>query len=157
MNEIEISTYLPDWLRSHFKDSDLLIEREVCLNLGVEKKQFRIDLIAVQSKSNVIHAFEIKSKLNISSINSLIWQIDSMYGNYKWLVITQEFESIDIIQQLKAKGLGLLVYHTLKRTFQIAVQPNYIDGNLLKYYPSISEKWINKLSHGSNSRSKKKN
>ena len=157
MNEIEIQKRLPKWLRKHFKDSDLLIEAEVSLKLGAETKQFRIDLIAVQSKSNVIHAFEIKSRLNITSLNSVMWQIDSLYGNYKWLVIPQEFKSMEIIKKLREKGLGLLIYIPSENTFKIEAQPNYIDGNLIKYYPSINEKWINKISHGSNFRSKKKN
>jgi hypothetical protein len=157
MTDIELVNLLPIWLKNHFKDSELLIERDVCLDLGDESPRFRIDLIAVQSKSNVIHAFEIKSKINNELLNSIIWQIDSLYSNYKWLVISQEFKSDDLTKQLKAKGLGLLIYKPHEKTFHVEAQPNYIDGNLINYYPTINEKWLNKVSHGSNFRSKKKN
>jgi len=143
MNEIEIQRKLSLWLKNHFKNSDLLIDKEVRLKLGSETGQFRVDLIAVQSKSNVLHAFEIKSRINPSSINSTIWQIDSLYGNYKWLVVPEKFTSIEILNRIKEKGFGLLVFSSSERNFKIRVQPRYIDGNFMKYYPTVKEKWNN--------------
>ncbi len=144
MNEIEIQRKLSLWLKNHFKSSDLLIDKEVRLKLSSELSNFRVDLVAVQSKSNVIHAFEIKSRLNPSSINSAVWQIESIYGNYKWLVVTESFTSTEILNRLKEKGFGLLVFSSSKRDFKVQVQPSYIDGNFMRYYPTVKEKWNNK-------------
>jgi len=157
MEEIEITNKLSNWLEIHFKNSDLLIEKDVSPKLGSNTEQFRTDLVAVQSKSNVIHAFEIKCAFNLSNLNSLIWQIETLYGNYKWLVITEEYKIKKLVQNLKEKGLGLLIYIAKDDTFIIDVQPNYIDGNLMKFYPTINEKWKNKHSHASSSRPNKKN
>lgn len=157
MKEIEIINKLSKWLESHFKTSDLLIESEVKLKLDDDMPNYRTDLVVIQSKSNVIHAFEIKKYVNESSFNSAIWQADSLYGNYKWLVLSNEnFEKIPK-KILKEKGIGLIVYSSSKDTFKIELQPNYIDGNILKYYPLLEKKWYKIIRHGSNSRTKKKN
>lgn len=157
MNELELIERLKKWLESHFKESDLVLDQEVLLHLGGQAQKFRVDLLAIQSKSNVMHAFELKSKLNLTSINSAIWQVDSLYGNYKWLAIG-DINKIEpqIKSLIKDKGIGLIVYDSKNDSFEIEIQPKYIDGNFLEYYPSIREKWYNRLENGSNSRSKKK-
>ena len=158
MNEIELLERLKTWLESHFNESDLVLDQEVLLYLGDQAQKFRVDLLAIQSKSNVIHAFELKSKRNLTSLISAIWQVDSLYGNYKWLVIGDLFELEPQIRSLiKEKGIGLISYDFTKDLFKIEIQPKYIDGNFLVYYPSLKAKWFNRLENGNNSRSKKKN
>ena len=113
---------------------------------------------SIQSKSNVLHSFELKSKINLNAINSLIWQVDTMYGNYKWLVILDiDTTKLSLKNQLKEKGIGFIIYDSKKNNFKIEIQPKYIDGNFIEFYPSLKEKWNKKSEYGSNSRSKEKN
>jgi len=158
MNETEFTEKFMNWLKSHYEDSDLVLEQESQLYLGGEKQKFRTDLVMIQSKSNVLHSFELKSKINLNAINSLIWQVDTMYGNYKWLVILDiDTNKLSLKNQLKEKGIGFVIYDSKKNNFKIEIQPKYIDGNFIEFYPSLKEKWNKKSEYGSNSRSKEKN
>ncbi len=161
MKEFEIENHLSNWLANHFSDSDLLIEKEAKVQLGSNFQQMLYtDLIAIQSKSNVLHTFEIKNKINPNLISSVIWQVDSMYGNYKWLVLNEDCKQFLPIESFKKKGLGLILFkekNTNKIDFEISLSAKYVDGNLLKYYPTVNEKWIKKVKNGCHTRSEKKN
>ena len=157
MNEIELIQKFKTWITSYFKESDLLLDEEVKLFLGREKQKFRTDLVLIQSKSNILHSFEVKNRINQTSFNTVLWQVESLYGNYKWLIIGELLEiNKEFKTQIKDKGIGLIYFRTELQDFIIEIQPKYIDGNFLHYYPSLKEKWNNKHKYGSNTRSKKK-
>ncbi len=158
MKEIELIQKLKVWIASYFSESDLEIDEEVKLFLGDEPQKIKTDLVVIQSKSNVLHSFEVKNSLNQSSFNSALWQVESLYGNYKWLVIGQPFKyNKEFKKLIRDKGIGVVYFRTEIQDFNIEIQPKYIDGNFLHFYPTLKEKWNNKLGHGSNTRSKKKN
>ena len=158
MTEIELIEKFILWFESHFKDSEIVFEKEVQLFLGSEPQKFRVDLVVIQSKSNVIHSIELKTKINLNILNSIVWQVDSLYGNYKWLVVGDLIpKDLSIKKLIKEKGIGLIFYNREKETFTIEIQPKYIDGNLLDYYPTLKQKWSNKQQYGSHNRSKEKN
>lgn len=158
MNEIELIQKLKTWITSYFKESDLQLDEDVKILLGQEPQKFRTDLVVIQSKSNVLHSFEVKNRLNQSSLIPAIWQVKSLYGNYKWLVIGEPLEiNKEFKKQIKDNGIGLVSFRPEIQDFKIEIQPNYIDGNFLHFYPTLKEKWNNKLGYGSNTRSKKKN
>lgn len=148
MREIEIIDKLSQWVKKHFEKSDLLIEKDVNIQLNDNIEQMRADLVVVQSKSNIIHTFEIKNKLSKNRVISAIWQVDSLYGNYKWLVVDLESKENISLEQLEEKGIGLIVFNSNNinnnKFFTIEVAAKYIDGNLMKYYPTIEEKWSKK-------------
>ena len=64
MKEIERIQKLKVWIASYFSESDLEIDEEVKLFLGDEPQKIKTDLVVIQSKSNVLHSFEVKNSLN---------------------------------------------------------------------------------------------
>ena len=156
MKENEIINSLSNWIKEYFKKSNLLVANEVSIQLGEEIQDMKTDLIAIQSKSNIIHAFEIKNKCHESNINSIVWQVDSLYGNYKWLVTDENSQNNIPLELFEKKGLGLIIFksnnlNTINLSkFEIILHAKYVDGNLLNYYPSLMETWNNqKKKHAS--------
>ena len=143
LKEQEIIKYLTDWLKDKFfEKSNSLIAHEV--KFVIADFNFRADLIAIQSKSNVIHGFEIKSKLKKENVLSAIWQTNSYYTNYKWLVILSNDKKLfsPSILSEKLQDIGLIVYDIEINKFSILKQAQYIDGNFLKFLPNLEEQWI---------------
>ena len=155
IKEVDIINHLSIWIKEYFKKSNLLVAREVSIQLGEEIQDMRTDLIAIQSKSNIIHAFEIKNKCRESNLNSIIWQVDSLYGNYKWLVTDEDSKNNIPLELFEKKGLGLIIFKSNNLNianvyeFEIIVNAKYVDGNLLNYYPSLIEAWNKKKKHAS--------
>ena len=143
LKEQEIIKYLTDWLKDKFFEKSIsLIAHEV--KFVIADFNFRADLIAIQSKSNVIHGFEIKSKLKKENVLSAIWQTNSYYTNYKWLVILSNDKKLfsPSILSEKLQDIGLIVYDIEINKFSILKQAQYIDGNFLKFLPNLEEQWI---------------
>lgn len=159
MKEFEIQKKLRTWLQKVFKDSDLLIREEAQVQLGETSSNMRTDLVLIQSKSNVLHAYEIKTRIKPDSFNSAFWQTNSMYGNYKWLVTSEESNRFIQLDKLKEKGIGLILFNesSNKLEFKTSLNAKYIDGNMLSYYPSLKEEWNKKEKHGGHPSPKKKN
>lgn len=159
MIEFEIQKKLKVWLEKLFKDSDLLIQEEVHVQLGEHRSNIRTDLVLIQSKSNVLHTYEIKKGLKSESFNSALWQTNSMYGNYKWLVTDNESKRYIQLDKLKEKGIGLILFNESSDKFEFSTTLNakYIDGNMLSYYPELKKKWNKKEKYGSHPSPKKKN
>ncbi|MCF6171160.1 MAG: hypothetical protein L3J66_09310 [Bacteroidales bacterium] len=159
MIESKIQIELKIWLEKLFKDSDLLIQDEVKVQLGEQLSNIRTDLVIIQSKSNVLHAYEIKNKLKPESFNSAFWQTNSMYGNYKWLVTNEKSSQYIQLEKLKDKGIGLILFNESlgKLEFKTKLKAKYIDGNMLNYYPELKKEWNKKEKHGSHPSPKKKN
>lgn len=158
MRETELIQKFKTWIHSYFQESELVFDEEVKLFLGNEPQKFRTDLVVIQSKSNVLHSFELKNRLANISFNSVLWQADSLYGNYKWLVFGDLIDlNPEQRNQVKEKGIGIIHFDQSQEKFSIKIKAKYIDGNFLDFYPTLKEKWNNKLEYGSNSRSKKKN
>ena len=139
----DIQDQLKYWLKNmFFEGSTTLIQSDVKFKLADFK--FSADLIAIQSKSNIIHGFEIKSRLLQEDILSAIWQTNSYYTNYKWLVIQmidkQLFESI--LSSEKLLGIGLITFDSVKGEFSVWRQAKYTDGNFLKFIPELEVQWL---------------
>jgi hypothetical protein len=143
MKENEIQNLLDKWLKDKFfKGSNTLIQSEV--KFKIADFHFSADLIAIQSKSNIIHGFEIKSRLNQDNILSAIWQTNSYYTNYKWLVIPENdkhFFDTSLFSE-KLLGIGLITFNTDKEDFSVLRQAKYTDGNFLKFLPELEEQWL---------------
>lgn len=146
MNENSLQKKLHSWLETKFLQStSYLIKEDV--NFKVEDFRFRADLIAIKSKSNVIHGFEIKNRIDQSNLISAISQVFSYYTNYKWLVINHSVISnisqMQIDNILKT-GIGIITYENNSEDFNIWIESKYIDGNFLKYIPDMKLDWENK-------------
>lgn len=159
MVEFEIQKKLKDWLEKQFKGSDLLFQVEAQVQLGEHKSNIRTDVVLIQSKSNVLHAYEIKNKLRPENFNSAFWQTNSMYGNYKWLVTNEDSCNYIQFEKLKDKGIGLILFNESSGSveFKTKLNAKYIDGNMLNYYPGLKEEWNKKEKYGSHPSPKKKN
>lgn len=146
MNENALQKKLHNWLETKFLQStSYLIKEDV--NFKVEDFRFRADLIAIKSKSNVIHGFEIKNRINQSDLISAISQVFSYYTNYKWLVVNNSvIENISQIQldNISKTGIGIITYENNSEDFNIWLESKYIDGNFLKYIPDMKLDWENK-------------
>jgi hypothetical protein len=146
MNEKTLQQKLHYWLETKFlKSTSHLIKEDV--NFKVEDFCFRADLIAIKSKSNVIHGFEIKNRINQSDIASAISQVFSYYTNYKWLVVNQSIiANVSQIQidNISKTGIGIITYKNNSDDFNILIESKYIDGNFLKYIPDMKLDWENK-------------
>lgn len=143
MKENEIQDLLGKWLKDKFfKGSTTLIKSEV--KFKIADFLFSADLIAIQSKSNIIHGFEIKSRLKQDNILSAIWQTNSYYTNYKWLVIQKSDKNLFDATLLSEKllGIGLITFDNDKEEFSVWQQAKYTDGNFLKFLPELEEQWL---------------
>jgi hypothetical protein len=147
-NDIEIKKKLKEWLSSYyFKKSTLLIKEEV--QFKVEDFRMIADIILIQSKSNVIHGFEIKTTLTQGNLNSALWQTYSYYTNYRWLVTlvgnVNELNESTLLQFNKL-GLGLITFNKNNQSFKVLKEAKYVDGNFLKFIPELENEWqtINK-------------
>lgn len=146
MNETIINNELQNWLkRSFMHDSSYLMKKEV--NFKLNDFKFRADLIAIQSKSNIIHGFEIKNNINQSNIQSTISQVYSYYTNYKWLVVQKDkiiYFDKSILEKISNFGIGIIVFENDAKEFKIWKESKYIDGNFLKFIPEMQSEWENK-------------
>jgi hypothetical protein len=144
-NEKEISKLLRIWLTKNIlKGATSLIKEDIQFKIA----DFKLvaDLIAIQSKSNIIHGFEIKQRINPENISSVFWRCSSFYTNYKWLVVPKnnwEFTfNGEIDMQLDSFGIGIILLDTLNKEFEIWRNAKYTDGNFLKFLPELEEQWI---------------
>lgn len=144
INETKIQLSLKNWLSEYFfKKTTLLVKEEV--SFKVDEFRMSADLIVIQSKSNVIHGFEIKSVLNSRNLQSSIWQTYSYYTNYKWLVIP--FQKVNLfnnslLEQIHKLGLGIITFDENGGNFKIWKDAKYIDGNFLKFLPELENEWV---------------
>jgi len=142
-NEIKIVRELDIWLKDKFfKGSKSLIKNEV--SFKISEFRFIADVIAIQSKSNVIHGFEVKSKLHRDKVLSAIWQTNSYYTNYKWLVINYNDKTLfnQTAFNEKLLGIGIIIYNEMTKDFIVWKQAKYVDGNFLKFLPDIEQQWL---------------
>jgi hypothetical protein len=143
INEKAIQFLLESWLKEKFfKSSKTLVRSEV--NFKIDDFNFIADIIAIQSRSNIIHGFEIKGHLKKENVLSAIWQTNSYYTNYKWLVIQSNdkmlFDGIDFNKQ--SLGIGVILFDREKQDFSVFRQAKYSDGNFLKFLPELEEQWL---------------
>ena len=80
---------------------------------------------------------------------SAIWQANSYYSNYRWLVIPINY--LNIIHNEKHNinniGVGIISFDCESESrFNIVKKADYKDGNFLKYWPSLNNEWTHKLS-----------
>jgi len=147
VKETHIVKELIQWLQNKYKESNLHIESEV----KSEFDEFSIssDLVAVQSKSNVLHAYEIKSYITEKTTQSIIWKLNSCYANYKWLVAPQD----SYLQLYRAKrelfkryGIGVITFDTIRPViaFKVKMKAKYHEGNFIEYWPSVKRSWRSK-------------
>lgn len=146
MNEILLQKRFHNWLETKFLQStSYLIKEDV--NFKVKDFHFRADIIAIKSKSNVIHGFEIKNRIDQSNLIAAISQVFSYYTNYKWLVVNQSVIknlSHKQIENISKTGIGVITYKHDSQDFNIWIESKYIDGNFLKYIPDMKLDWENK-------------
>lgn len=130
---------LKNWLKKHYVDSDLVIKIETPTDYN-----HITDLAMIQSKSNNIHAFEVKLKLNTSNLNSMVWSLNSFSSNYKWLVISEKnYNSIKgIYTTLRKYGIGLILFSGKERySFEIKLRAKYSIGNFIEFWPQLYSEW----------------
>lgn len=143
VTEKQIELKLQKWLTRHFKSSSFLFKQDT--QAKIDEFKMRADLIAIQSKSNVIHVFEVKNKVTDINLLSAIWQTFSFYGNYRWLVLPSTYirkieETSSTKMQLKKLGIGVITFDS-NGQFKINKEADYIDGNFLKYWPDVETEW----------------
>jgi hypothetical protein len=127
------------WLKKEYRDSYLVFETK-----PMPDYQLKPDLAMIQSRSDIIHVFDIVTKSSQERFYSIVWDVDSHYANYRWLVMPQsEYESLDLVYStLRDYGIGLLLFTGKERlTFYVKLRPDYIDGNFIDYWPSLSRSW----------------
>lgn len=143
--EIQIIQLLNIWLNEvFFEGTTSLIRNEV--SFKIDEFNFRADVIAIQSKSNIIHGFEVKSKLRRDRIISAIWQTNSYYTNYKWLVINENdkglFKQTLTSVNENLLNIGIITFDEINKNFKVLKQAKYNDGNFLKFIPDLEEEWL---------------
>lgn len=143
--EKDISNHLRIWITKNLlKGPNSLIQEDVRFNIA----DFRLtaNIIAIQSKSNIIHGFDIKPRIGFDNISSAFWQCSSLYTNYKWLVVPKiDWESIFnkiVDEQLNTLGIGIILFDPNNQDFEIQRDAKYIDGNFLKFLPDLENQWI---------------
>jgi hypothetical protein len=139
---------IKQWLKKVLlNSSSYLIKEEVNFKIG--DFRFRGDLIAIQSKSNVIHGFEIKSNLTLIDIHSAISQTYSYYTNYRWLVMpknsVENLRNIGVQKSIAEFGIGIISFDQQTKEFFIVKEAKYNDGNFLKFLPDLKTDWENKI------------
>lgn len=142
--EKHIQKLLSRWLSSYFLNKTvLLIEEDVLFKVNDFKMS--ADLIAIQSKSNVIHGFEIKSLIDKQNLIPSIWQTYSYYTNYRWLVIPIENAKIinEVgLEQIQKLGIGIITFDYIINDFRVLREASYVDGNFLKFLPQLESEWL---------------
>jgi len=107
----------------------------------------RPDLLFVQTRRNLLHIVEAEPTLTRAFSKSHGFaQLRKYKGNYKWLVLPKEEWEKDVDEKLESKcdelGIGLLTVSGKKRLHvQERFQPNYIQGDFLRYYPEAEDEW----------------
>lgn len=102
------------------------------------------DFVFVQSRSDTIHAVEIKNKITESSLNSALWQLESYKANYKWLVLPADeyYERSGVFTEVAEHGFGLLLFSGRRRiSFEKKLNPIYLYGNFIEFWPAIYDDW----------------
>lgn len=113
----------------------------------VSKHSRKPDLLFLQTRSNLLHIIEAEPTLS-RAFNKRhgFAQLKRYKGNYKWLAIPKEEWEKDEEYHLEAGcnhfRVGMLTVSGRIR-FHIAeeVQPVYLQGNFLKYYPKAEYEW----------------
>ena len=130
---------LERWLRNEFSGFNILVEGQI-----KSKYNQYADLAMVQSKSNVIHTYEVKTKINPQIINSIVWALSSFYANYRWLVIPKNeyYSTSGVYSVLRDNGIGIILFSGKKHySFNEKLKAKYIDGNFIEYWPQLCATW----------------
>ena len=111
------------------------------------RRRRRPDLLFLQTRSNLLHIIEAEPTLSRAfDKRHGFAQLKKYKGNYKWLAIPkQEWkinEEDDLEKGCKSNGIGLLTVSGTAR-FHVTeeVQPRYIEGYFLEYYPDAEYEW----------------
>ena len=113
----------------------------------ISRRSRRPDLLFLQTRRDLLHIIEAEPTLSRAfSKTHGFAQLKRYKGNYKWLAIPRnewgKDEEYHLEDRCKATGVGLLtVSGTLRFHVTEEVQPRYIQGNFLKYYPDAEYEW----------------
>lgn len=107
----------------------------------------RPDLLFCQSRRDVLHVIEVEPTLERAFDKAHGFaQLKKYKGNYKWLALPRDEWEKDVDYSIDKKcnrrGIGLLLVSGTKTLRVIEeIQPSYIPGDFLGYYPKAEEYW----------------
>lgn len=106
----------------------------------------RPDLMFIQARRDCLHVFEAESTLTraFSKFHGFR-QLAKYKGNYKWLALPfDEYkkDSERVSEKCERSGFGLVFVSGAKRLrVREEIQPVYMQGDFLSYYPEAEEEW----------------
>lgn len=107
----------------------------------------RPDLLFLQTRSDLLHVIEAEPALaRAFGTRHGFAQLKRYRGNYKWLAIPrnewERDEEYNLEDRCESLGVGLLtVSGAVRFHVKEEVQPHYIPGYFLKYYPGSEYEW----------------
>jgi len=142
MNEKTITQAVLRYFRRYYCDYGCMWHPE-----PVSRRLKRPDLLFLQTRSDILHIIEAEPTLRRAfSKRHGIAQLKKYRGNYKWLAIPKDEwekdEEYKVDNACRTVGIGLLTISGKVR-FHIneVIQPTYIVGDFLKYYPDQEYEW----------------
>lgn len=113
----------------------------------VSRRLRRPDLLFLQTRNNLLHIIEAEPTLSRAfDRRHGFAQLKRYKGNYKWLAIPKDEwekdEEYDLESTCNATDIGLLTVSG-KLRFHVTeqVQPGYMRGDFLRYYPDQEYEW----------------